>query len=308
MRYLRYGLAALALAALGVVGFVYAAPERALALAFGMERDRAGLERHERTMPDGTQIAYLEGGSGEPLVLLHGFGAEKDHFTRVARFLTPHFRVIIPDLIGFAESTHAADLDYRAAAQAERLRAFAIALGVPRPHVGGSSMGGQVALAWAAAHPDEVQSLWLLAPAGIWTAPKSEVRTMFDRTGLNPLLVRREEDLHAMMPLVMEEPPFLPRPLLDVTARARIANGDLEERIFEQIFTDSLEARVTGLETPALIVWGDRDRTLHPGSAEILHRLMPKSEVLMMPGIGHVPMIERPRESAEAYLRFRGIP
>ena len=51
--------------------------------AYAMERSRAGLVRKEIALPDGTHIVYLEGGSGAPLVLVHGFGADKDNFTRV---------------------------------------------------------------------------------------------------------------------------------------------------------------------------------------------------------------------------------
>ena len=100
--------------------------------AYSMERSRAGLVHKDVTLSDGTRIAYLEGGSGEPLVLVHGFGADKDNFTRVARWLTPHYRVIAPDLVGFGESTHLPDADYHYAAQAERVRAFVQALGLLR--------------------------------------------------------------------------------------------------------------------------------------------------------------------------------
>ena len=88
--------------------------------AYAMERSRAGLVRKEITLADGTHIAYLEGGSGAPLVLVHGFGADKDNFTRIARYLVPHYRVIVPDLVGFGESSHRADVDYHYAAQAQR--------------------------------------------------------------------------------------------------------------------------------------------------------------------------------------------
>jgi pimeloyl-ACP methyl ester carboxylesterase len=56
---------------------------------------------------------------------------------------------------------------------------------------------------------------------------------------------------------------------------------------------------------PALIAWGTEDRALHVGGAETLRRLMPRSRVIVMNGVGHLPMLERPRQSAEDYLRFR---
>jgi pimeloyl-ACP methyl ester carboxylesterase len=103
----------------------------------------------------------------------------------------------------------------------------------------------------------------------------------------------------------MSDPPYIPRPMLDVLARARIKNFALEERIFKQIAADSVDERVKGLATPALIVWGEKDRAISVATAGILHGLMPRSQVIVMPGVGHLPMVERPRQSAEDYLRFR---
>jgi pimeloyl-ACP methyl ester carboxylesterase len=66
-----------------------------------------------------------------------------------------------------------------------------------------------------------------------------------------------------------------------------------------------VEERIRGLATPALIVWGQQDRVLHPGSAGILQMLLTRSEVVMMQGVGHLPMLEDPERSALDYLRFR---
>lgn len=305
MRLAKLLLSMMAIFLAGMIGLVYFAPQTATRLALDLERHRSGLVRKQIDLPGGLHYVYLEGGQGEPLMLLHGFGANKDNFTRVARFLTPHYRVIIPDHIGFGESSHPPQADYAPPAQAERLRALAQALGAQHLHLGGSSMGGQIALTYAALHPSEVASLWLLDPAGVWSAPPSELQKVMARTGRNPLMARSEDEFAQMPAFAMSDPPFIPRPMLDVIAQERIANFALEERIFRQLRTDSVEARVAGLATPALIVWGDEDRSLDVASAEILHKLMPRSQVKIMHGVGHLPMLERPRASAEAYLRFR---
>ncbi len=305
MRIVNLAGAALLVTAIAAISSVYLAPANALRLALGAERQSAGLVRKQIDLPDGLHYVYLEGGQGEPLMLLHGFGANKDNFTRVARWLTPHYHVIVPDHIGFGESSHPQDADYAPTAQAERLRALAQALGIKALHLGGSSMGGQIALTYAALHPDEVKSLWLLAPAGVWSAPESEMRKVARETGHNPLMAKNEEEFAGVFSFVMTDPPYIPRPMLNVMAQERIGNFALEERILKQLGADPVEQRVTGLATPTLIVWGDRDRVLIPASADILHKLMPHSQVLIMPGIGHLPMLERPQPSAEDYLRFR---
>jgi pimeloyl-ACP methyl ester carboxylesterase len=298
-------LGALALVAVGVSLYFYFSPERLVRRALDYERGLAGLVRKEAELPGGLRYAYLEGGMGEPLMLLHGFGANKDNFVRVAKYLTPNYRVIIPDHLGFGESARPAKADYAPRAQAERLRALARALGMTRLHLGGNSMGGHIALTYAALYPREVASLWLLAPAGVWSAPPSEVRKRIADTGRNPMIVKNEEEFAELVAVVTAAPLPIPRRFLDVLAQERIRNRDLEQRIFKQLADDSVEQRVRGLATPALIVWGAQDRVLHPASAGILQMLLTRSEVVLMPDVGHVPMLEQPERSALEYLRFR---
>jgi pimeloyl-ACP methyl ester carboxylesterase len=299
-----FGAIGLAAIALGAYLF-FNAPERLVRGAIAYERRLAGLERKEISPPHGRRSVYLEGGRGAPLVLLHGFGANKDSFVRVAKYLTPHYRVVIPDLSGFGESAKPPQADYAPRAQAERLRTLVHALGLGKLHLGGNSMGGHIALTYAARYPKEVASLWLLDAAGVWSAPPSELRKIMTDTGENPLLVKNEEEFARLISLVTAKPPMIPRPLLDVLAQPRIQNYALEQRIFKQIAADSVEERIRGLAIPALIVWGQQDRVLHPATAGILQMLLIRSEVVMMPGVGHVPMLEEPEKSALDYLRFR---
>ena len=273
--------------------------------AYAMERSRAGVERKEITLADGTHMVYLEGGSGAPLLLVHGFGADKDNFTRVARFLTPHYRVIAPDLVGFGESAHRGDVDYHYAAQAERLHAFVQALGLQRIDLGGNSMGGGIAMSYAAQHPQEVASLWLIDCAGIAEAPPSELARIVTTTGANPLMITQESDYPAFIRFVMSDPPWIPGSVMDVLARERIANQALEREVFRQIATDSVSTAVAGLRTPTLVVWGEEDRALSVGTVPVLQQLLPNAQAIVMPHVGHAPMIERPEESAADYVRFR---
>ena len=305
MRIIKMILALLIICILAGAGFVYLAPEKAIKMAINMERKRSGLTLKEINLPGELHYVYLEGGQGEPLVLLHGFGANKDNFTRVARFLTPHYRVIIPDHIGFGESSHPQEADYTAGSQAARIRTLAKALGISKLHLGGSSMGGYISMMYAALYPDEIKSLWLIDPSGIWSAPPSELREIIAKTGQNPLMAKNEDEFAKTFAFVMTDPPFIPRPMLNVMAQERIRNYELEKRILKDLSANSAEKYVTGLKTPTLIVWGDKDRAINPATADILHKLMPRSEVIIMRGLGHLPMIEQPRKAAEDYLKFR---
>ncbi len=305
MRIVKYLLAAVVALALGGVGVVYLAPESATRWIIDAQRSGAGLVRKEIALADGRHYAYLEGGQGAPLMLVHGFGANKDAFAPVAAMLTAHYHVVIPDLLGFGESDHPQDADYTAAAQAERMHALAQVLGLKSLHLGGSSMGGHIALLYAARYPAEVQSLWLLDSGGIWSAPPSALQQRMAQSEDRPIFVRSGDDLARAMTIYMNEPPFMPRPIVNVLAEERIRNYALEQRIFQQIMGDSIEARVKGLATPTLIVWGREDRALNPATAEILHQLLPHSAVVLMPGVGHLPMLERPKQAGADYLKFR---
>jgi pimeloyl-ACP methyl ester carboxylesterase len=305
MRIIKMVLALIIICILAGIGFLYLAPEKATKLAIDLERKRSGLTLKEITLPGELHYVYLEGGQGEPLVLLHGFGGDKDNFTRVARFFTPHYRVIIPDHIGFGESSHPQNANYSASAQAVRIRTLVQALGITKLHLGGNSMGGQISMMYAALFPDEVNSLWLLDPGGVWSAPSSGLREIIVKTGENPLIAKSEDEFAKIFAFVMADPPFIPRPMLNIMARERIHNYELEKRIFKEITADSAEKYVTGLKTPTLIVFGDKDRVINPATAGVLHRLMPRSEVIIMKGLGHLPMIEQPHQSADDYLKFR---
>jgi pimeloyl-ACP methyl ester carboxylesterase len=265
----------------------------------------AGLTRHELQLADGSRYVYLDGGSGEPLLLLHGFGANKDNFSRVAAHLTDRYRVIIPDHIGFGESTPPSDSDYGCEAQARRLAQLLNALGVDNVHLGGNSMGGQIALTFAARYASRVDSLWLLNSAGIWSVPGSEEWQQAERDGINLLLVRSPEDYAALLKRSMHRAPELPRAMIRTLAAARIANLEREQRAFQALTEDSVEDRVRGLKTPVLLVWGDEDRIISPAAADVLAGLLADVQVIRLPEIGHLPMIECPERVARDYLQFR---
>lgn len=281
-------------------------PQQAAGFGMALERSRADLTHKTLALPD-MQIAYLEGGQGEPLLLIHGFGADKDNWTRISRHLTPRFHVYAIDLPGFGESSKPADWRYRIQDQVERVHAIVTALGLQRPHLGGSSMGGHIAASYAARYPGEVASLWLNAPSGVFTSQPSEMVLRIQAGEEIPLLARTRKEFDQVFALMFVEPPFVPSAVKQVLAERAAANYELHRRIFKDIRDDSvpLESLVGGLATPTRIVWGEHDRVLHVSGAAILTGLMPNASVLALPDTGHLPMIERRDLVAEDYLSFR---
>src|SRR5262249_55516190 len=193
----------------GVVALDLLMPQVMAPLLLRLEERRCGLVAG-RVCIENVEIAYLEGGRGEPLILVHAFGATKDNFTRVAAYLPPHYRVLIPDLPGFGDSSKPETASYSIAQQVEWLRAFATALGVGRVHLGGSSMGGFIATLYALTYPDDVGSLWLLAPAGTEAAFDSELARRISETGENMLVASTPEAFARTMDFVLTRKPFMP--------------------------------------------------------------------------------------------------
>lgn len=299
--------AALAVVA-GVVWFHGVPPPQVAAVYHGVERKLASLESREVDI-SGFRIAYLEGGEGEPLILVHGMGANKDEWNRVADQLTPHHRVIALDLPGFGDSDKPYDAGYLTSDQVHYLHQFVEALGLGPIHLGGNSMGGRVAAAYAAAYPEGVESLWLMAPAGVVSAQPSELASRLQQGERVPLVVRDREDLEASLELTTEQPPYYPGPVKEAFAQAARDNYRLHKRIMTELMQEyrgqPLENIVADLSVPTRIVWGEEDKVFHYSSAAVLHKLIHDSSVLLLPGTGHLPMIEAPEDLVEDYRHFR---
>jgi abhydrolase domain-containing protein 6 len=281
------------------------APARLFGAVMALARRAAGLRLGALDV-DGHRIVYLDGNAhGEPLLLLHGFGADKDHWTPLAGRLRRRFRVIAPDLPGFGESSRLPQANYGLEAQLARLAGVVAALGLTRFHLGGNSMGGYLAAHYAARHPEQVASLCLLAPAGVLGAPPSELQEAL-AAGDNPLIVADEAGFARLGALCFVKAPPLPRQFERVLAARAIADSTFNAKIFADLFASpiALEQALAGLDVPLLVVWGDGDRVLHPDGLAVLRQVVPQAEAVLMPAMGHVPMVERPADVAALLERY----
>lgn len=304
-----FGISALlslaAILLMALVLFDRLAPLTAARFGIALERRRSGLHLRNASVP-GFTMPYLEGGTGETLVLIHGFAGDKDNFTRIARFLTPHYRVICPDLPGFGDASRDPGASYTMVEQAERLRALLDQIAPGPVHLGGNSMGGFIAAQFAASHPERVASLWLLDAAGTEAANSSAFLQTYLASGAMPLLVRHEQDFDTLIDACTHQRPFMPNSVLTALGRRAVADFALHTAIMRQL-ADSppLQAVPQYAAIPALVVWGEQDKILHPDGAAAISKLFPRSRTVMMPDIGHLPMLETPKRSASDYLDFR---
>jgi len=266
--------------------------------SLALERKRSGLTLRHASLP------YLDSGAGtEVLLLVHGFAGDKDNFTRIARFLAPHYRVIIPDLPGFGDARRDPGARHDMATQVENLRTFMAELGVQRFHMGGNSMGGFIAAEFAARYPEQVQSLWLLAPAGTDEAFETPAFQDYLAGGSMPLLVREVRDFDTMMATCMAKAPYFPYSLKRVLARRAMADYPLHCELLKQLVgSPRLRAPI---DVPALIVWGTEDRILSLKGASATKALMPNARLVVMEGVGHLPMLETTRRTAYEFLDFQ---
>ena len=306
MKWLGRGLVLLVGALIVALVFLsVVSPQTAYRLALTLERSNAGLEVGEVSLGDLT-LPVLQGGDGPPLLLIHGFGGDKDNWTRLAGELTDSYRVIAPDLPPFGEAPVDPDRGYTYAAQVDRIHQLVQVMELSLVHIGGNSMGGAIAGAYAAAHPETVRSLWLLAPAAVADAPPSELAAHVEAGGSNPLMPATRADYFDLMDWVFHDPPYVPAPIQWVLAQRAVEHRDRRLTVLEQIRADPLDlaAALDGVGVPTLITWGEKDRLLAVDGARILDQALPDSQLHLMPATGHVPMIERPAATAAAFREF----
>ncbi|MGB7904976.1 MAG: alpha/beta fold hydrolase [Steroidobacteraceae bacterium] len=299
-------LLALGLVLVGVTTLYWTRPRLLFDVVKGLLRRRAALSRKSVRVGD-SEWPYLDGGkaTGDPVVLVHGFGGDKDNWTLYAPYLAPHHRVICPDLPGFGENDHSVDRDYRMQAQAWRLRDFLDALGVARCHLAGNSMGGFIALQFALDFPGRVASLTLLDNAGVAGTGSSDLQRAIERRE-NPLELKTLADVDRLFAFVYHKPPFMPRQFKRVLLGDALANERVLEKVFWTLADEGiagvLNARLGEVRVPTLIVWGRQDQLIDVSVVDELRRGIPDSVAVIFEHVGHVPMLEAPQETAEHHL------
>jgi len=285
-------------------------PEHLVALMLSAVRRFGGL-RARIVDVDGVTWPYLDGGleSGEIVILLHGFGGDKDNWPLYARHLSKTFRVIAPDLPGFGENGRDPDpdADYRISTQVGRLRKFVEAMGIDRFHIAGNSMGGYLALEYALAYPSSVITMLLLNNAGVSSINKSEVEVAANR-GENMLVVSSLQELDKLLKLIVYRPMPIPGVVKQHIGKRLIDQRCFLDRIFWSLYDDNLnrplDDQLHNVSVPTLIIWGCCDRIIDVSCTEIMKERIPHNQCIVFEKTGHVPMLECPVQTASAHREF----
>jgi pimeloyl-ACP methyl ester carboxylesterase len=155
-------------------------------------------------------------------------------------------------------------------------------------------------------NPEKVISLGLLDNAGV-TAPVQSEHQRELLQGKNRLIVRSVEDFDALLSFAASKKPFIPWPVKGVFAQRATDRRDINQSIFDSYQGDrsaGLEPILNEIINPVLILWGENDRILDISSVQVMRPLLPHAEVIIMQDTGHIPMIERPSETAAHFLGF----
>ena len=259
------------------------------------------------------QTSFFEGGSGEPVLLLHGLGATKASLVPLVEALIDDFHCVSLDLPGCGESAKPIGAPYDAPYLAAAVVALMDALGIERAHLVGNSMGGRVALEVGLHHPERVGRLALLAPSLAWKKRRGWapfVRPLRPELGLLQPTPRRpvEALVRRIVPGGYEGwqaagvDEFLrtyakPRGRAAFYAQAR--NILLEQPTGPGGFW----TRLPELRPPALFVWGKEDRVVPMKFARHVEEVLPHARHLEL-DCGHVPQLERPEEAKQAVADF----
>jgi abhydrolase domain-containing protein 6 len=280
-------------------------PESVFKMAVNAQRRSADLVRKEIQVDD-HKIVYLEGGKGETVVLLHGFGGNKDHWTAFANCLKG-YRLVIPDVSGFGESSQVPADSYDVESQVKRIDRFAEALKLDKFHMAGNSLGGAYTATYGARYPGKVLTLALLDPAGAPSPNKSELIKEAEK-GNNLLLASNVVDFNKLLSLVYVKMPFAVTLFGKIFAADWIAHTEFNKKIFKDWQPEkyTLEPVLPLIQAPVLIIWGDGDKVLDIGGVAFLEKNLKKHKTVIMKDMGHSPMLERPKETAKVYEGFLG--
>jgi pimeloyl-ACP methyl ester carboxylesterase len=241
----------------------------------------------------GHRIAYYEKGEGPPLVLVHGFsGSACFEWGRVFDLLAERHRVVAPQLVGFLPSEQP-DITYSTDAQLAHLSGFLEALDLTGCTLAGESYGGWLVAAYAARAAEPGQALARVARYAILCGAVGVIRT-----GQTPPAPRPPPETPLWRAIMGRLPELNPHDVANNRTRERIfAASDLGRG-----WPDA--AALARIATPTLLLWGEDDELVPVRYGRAAAAAIPGSQLVVLPGVGHIPSIEAPRDFVRILADF----
>jgi pimeloyl-ACP methyl ester carboxylesterase len=290
----------------GILSFTGFSATKLYDVAMAYERYSAGLEAKSIALEFG-EIVYAENDvkSDVTLVLVHGFGGNKDTWNWVVPAWNDKYHIIVIDMPGHGDSVSKKTLSYTMTDQAERLHTFLEAKNIKKFYLFGHSMGGAISVHYALNHRENLKALILIDSMGM-VQTKSDGVKLVEKSDKNPLYdVCTKERLETLLNYSMYKPPYIPDIVKDALLQQKCARRDLEKVIYEDMYNDvNVSAVVKDISVPTLILWGEKDRMTHVDDAAFFHETIKGSKLVIFKEVGHVPILEVPEQTAEAIEQF----
>jgi len=262
------------------------------------------------------RIHYEESGSGEPLLLVMGFGLSAQAWAPMLPLLSNH-RTIVYDNRGTGESTGPMD-DLTIAVFAADAAAVLQAAGVQTAHVHGQSMGGMIAQQLALDHPELVHSLALGAtsPAPIRFFPDDMQAVLDLYAGVALFATEPDRAIDIVLPVVfspeyLQDNPSMRQMYLELSTTGAPSPDAVEAtiRAIGDLTTGrafDIVDRLGEIHAPTLVQHGSADRIIPVQAGRYIAEHIGGAEYQELAGAGHIYMMEQPMESLSRLLGFFG--
>jgi pimeloyl-ACP methyl ester carboxylesterase len=263
---------------------------------------------------NGRRVRYWMQGEGPGLILVHGLAGSVEFWQYNVGPLAIEHRVCALDLLGFGGSDKEIE-DLSLEYAASFLTQFMDAVGLERASLAGNSLGGLVCAQTAVRSPERVAKLILVDSAGfgselsaflrLWSVPVlgDLVFRLYQRAfaSLRRWILRDSSSIDDEW--LAEAATVLRTPGVRENA-LRIARMGVSLRGQRREMFADLHRELAGMEVPTLIIWGRRDPVVPVAHANAARELIPRAQVRIMEGCGHMPQLERPDEFNRLVLDF----
>jgi len=238
------------------------------------------------------KFKFIEEGTGEPLVLLHGLFGALSNFQELIEYFKHHYKVVVPILPLFE-----LDLLHTSVGGLQKyLHKFMEARNYKGVHLLGNSLGGHVALLYLFKHPERTQSLILTGSSGLF---ENGMGDSYPKRGDYEYIKKKTE-------ITFYDPKTATKELVDEVYE--IVNNRLKAikiiALAKSAIRNNLGEELNQIKQPTLLIWGNNDTITPPFVAREFNKLIPNSELHFIDKCGHAPMMEVPGEFNQILHKF----